>query len=76
MGYVNKTYLLTLQKTPTFKKKPEGEGRGQWSADAMKLATAKAAAVAWWQGLGFRVGEFQVRNPIPLHEDCCWLNHT
>ncbi|GBN84520.1 hypothetical protein AVEN_231910-1, partial [Araneus ventricosus] len=38
MGHVNKAYVLTLQKTPSFKKKTEGEGRGQWSVDAMKFA--------------------------------------
>ncbi|GBM44440.1 Putative protein in type-1 retrotransposable element R1DM, partial [Araneus ventricosus] len=29
MGHVNKTYFLTLQKTLRYKKKPEGESRGQ-----------------------------------------------
>ncbi|GBL72757.1 hypothetical protein AVEN_127980-1 [Araneus ventricosus] len=66
MGHMNKSYFLTSQKTPRFKKKPKGEGRGQWSVDAMKLATARGAAVAWWKDPGFGVGEFQVRNPIPL----------
>ncbi|GBL77099.1 hypothetical protein AVEN_12741-1 [Araneus ventricosus] len=51
MGHVNKTYFLNLQKPPRFKKS-EGEGRGQWFVDAMKLANAKGAAVArsWLRG--------------------------
>ncbi|GBO12693.1 hypothetical protein AVEN_257539-1 [Araneus ventricosus] len=32
MGHMSKTYFLTLQKTPRFMKKPEGEGRGQNAA--------------------------------------------
>ncbi|GBL72256.1 hypothetical protein AVEN_115220-1 [Araneus ventricosus] len=54
MGHVNKTYFFNFAKKPhRCKKKPEGDGRGQWSVDAMRLATAKGAAVAWWQGPGF-----------------------
>ncbi|GBN99130.1 hypothetical protein AVEN_239004-1 [Araneus ventricosus] len=77
MSHANKTCILSLQETPWFKK-PEGQGWGQWSLNAMKLATARrgGGAVAWWQGLGFGVGIFQVLNPIPLCGARCELIHT
>ncbi|GBM64049.1 hypothetical protein AVEN_251668-1 [Araneus ventricosus] len=52
------------------------EGRGQWSVDAMNLATTREAAVVCWQGLGFRFGGFQVLNPITLYGAGYALNHT
>ncbi|GBM93891.1 hypothetical protein AVEN_171368-1 [Araneus ventricosus] len=41
MGHVNKTYFLTLKTTLRFKKKPEGEGRDQWSVDTKKLGISR-----------------------------------
>ncbi|GBN27888.1 hypothetical protein AVEN_189477-1 [Araneus ventricosus] len=38
-----------MQKTPRFKKKPEGEGRGRWSVDAIKFATARGAWLRGWR---------------------------
>ncbi|GBL74447.1 hypothetical protein AVEN_235395-1 [Araneus ventricosus] len=54
-------------KTPRFKKKPRGVGRGQLSVNAMKLAIERGGrgglvAMSW---LG--VAGSQARNTIPLY---------
>ncbi|GBN28961.1 hypothetical protein AVEN_166494-1 [Araneus ventricosus] len=52
------------------------EGRGQWSVDAMNLATAREAAVACYQGLGFGVEGLQFLYSIPMYGARYALNYT